>query len=248
MSGLPCDPGVELPFRLRRVSALVSPVGAIAEPVVHRTFLSKEIFRLYPVHPGANTFPAFRFDIYAASGFAAWISFVTLTERVPRMVHIPWLFDDADPQGGLAPPGWHSCRARRVGRPQPPHEGCGGGARRMGAPPTPSESGVRPCGNHSGPIRDRVPSDESTVGRLVECPRSGNQEFEQLVDLLATETRSLNHGPTVLRTGPHGPNRAVEVREPHLSGGRPLSRRAGSAGSGWLGSRTGRTPEEPHRR
>lgn len=52
---------------------------------------------------------------------------------------------------------------------------------------TPSECGVGPCGNHSGPTRDRVPSDGAMVVRLVQCLRSGNQQLEQLVDLLATE-------------------------------------------------------------
>ena len=52
---------------------------------------------------------------------------------------------------------------------------------------TPSEYGVRRCRNNSGPIRDLVLTDESTVGRLVECLRSGNKELERLVDLLTTD-------------------------------------------------------------
>ena len=61
---------------------------------------------------------------------------------------------------------------------------------------TRSERGVGPCGNHSGPIRDRVPSDGAIVVRPVECLRSGNQQLEQLVDLLATE---LVHSTTARR-------------------------------------------------
>ena len=164
------------------------------------------------------------------------------------LVHIPLVFDDSDHQVGSR---------RRDGIPAA-LDALGTHSRRMKALVavldewdhflTPSERGVRPCGNHSGPIRDRVPSDGVNSRPTGRVPPLGKPTARAVSGPAGHRARSLNHGPRVLTTGPLRPNRAVEVREPHLSGGRPLSRRAGSVGSGWLGSQSGRTPEEPHRR